>query len=71
MNGQAKAMWVAFGISLGAALLMAVIFFALASLMGNDTGLARWGGVAWVFILGFIITLPTVAPAVKRRLRGE
>ena len=71
MSGQAKAMWLAFGISLAAALLLAGIFLLLAGMVGDDPGLARWGGAAWVLILSFIIALPTIAPSIKRRFRGE
>jgi membrane protein implicated in regulation of membrane protease activity len=71
MSGQAKAMWITFGISFAAALMLAGGFFALAGLTGSDAGLARWGGAAWVFILGFIIALPSIAPVIKRRLRRE
>jgi hypothetical protein len=70
MNGMAKAMWVTFGISLAVSLLLAAAFIALASLAAEDSGLARWGGAAWVFILSFIIALPAMAPIIKRRLRG-
>jgi Na+/melibiose symporter-like transporter len=71
MSGQAKAMWLAFGSSLAASLVMAGLFMVFSGMAGNDPGLARWGGAAWVLILGFIIILPTVAPAFKRRFRGD
>jgi Na+/melibiose symporter-like transporter len=71
MSGQAKAMWITFGVSLAAALVCAGAFFALAGLTGSEDDLSRWGGAAWVFILSFIIALPSIAPAIKRRLRRE
>ena len=32
---------------------------------------ARYGGAVWVFLLSMIITMPTITPLVKKRLKGN
>lgn len=39
----------------------AAVFFALARSAGEAPALAVWGGVAWVFLLSMIVTLPLLA----------
>lgn len=46
----------------------ALAFFLTASSLGGYTPTAIFGGTAWVFLLTMIVTMPTVAPLVKRRL---
>ncbi|MCL4394270.1 MAG: hypothetical protein M1482_05610 [Chloroflexi bacterium] len=46
-----------------------VLFFAAATLRGGYTDVARFGGSAWVMLLSFIVTMPLVTSAVKRRIK--
>lgn len=66
-----KALRISYLLSLGFALLLSASFFASTSLRGDYNVLARYGGALWVLVLGLIVSLPTVAPIVKRRFRGK
>ena len=55
------------GISIGTSLL----FLFVASLSGDYTEVARFGGAVWVLLLSFIVTMPLVTSAVKRRLKAS
>ena len=44
------------------------LFFAPDGLLGLAR--ARFGGAAWVLLLSFIITMPLVTSAVKRRMKA-
>ena len=52
-------------ISIGAA----ILFFALASLVGDYSAVARVGGAVWVGLLSLIVTMPVVISRVKQRVR--
>ncbi len=47
-----------------------VIFFIAATIVGNYTDVARFGGAFWVLLLSFIVTMPLVTSAVKQRLKA-
>ncbi len=51
----------------GASLLAALTFFAVTSLTGDYSWVARIGGAIWIFGLSMIITMPTVTPWVRGR----
>ncbi len=51
-------------------LMIALAFFAAANFRGTYPAVAIYGGTAWVFLLSMIVTMPTVTPWVKRRLKG-
>ena len=42
--------------------------FLIATLLGDYSWVARFGGAGWVFLLSMIILMPTVTPWVKRRM---
>ena len=42
--------------------------FFLAASLQDHAALARYAGAVWVFILALIVTLPTIAPILKKRL---
>ncbi len=44
-----------------------VLFLIAATLAGQFTDVARIGGAVWVLLLSFIVTMPLVTSAVKRR----
>lgn len=46
------------------------LFFIAATLAGKYTDVARFGGAAWVLLLSFIVTMPLVTSAVKRRMKA-
>jgi hypothetical protein len=50
-------------------LTVALAFLAVATLKGEYTGVARFGGAAWVFLLSMIITMPLVTAWFKKRGR--
>ena len=50
----------------GISLLAAGLFIA-ATLSPRYTGVDRFGGAAWVFILCMIILMPVIIPIIKRR----
>jgi hypothetical protein len=54
-------------ISLGAALL----FWLVASLVGNYPLVAKLGGTVWIWLLSMIVTMPLITTWVKRRARGR
>ena len=45
-------------------------FFVAASVTGDYTAVARVGGAVWVLLLSFIVTMPLVTSAVKRRMKA-
>ena len=45
------------------------LFLAAATLAGDYTAVARIGGAVWVLLLSFIVTMPLVTPAVKKRMK--
>lgn len=47
-----------------------ILFFAVSSLVGNYTDVARFGGAFWVLLLSFIVTMPLVTSAVKKHLKA-
>ncbi len=47
-----------------------VLFFAAATVRGGYPDVARLGGAAWVLLLSFIVTMPLVTSAVKRRQKA-
>ncbi len=49
-------------IALGAA----ALFHGVAAVLGGYPAVARYGGSAWVFLLTWIITMPVLAPRLKR-----
>lgn len=46
-----------------------ILFFIAATLVGKYTEVARFGGAFWVLLLSFIVTMPLVTSAVKKRLK--
>lgn len=64
-----KALRISYLVSLAFALALSGTFFTYTSLQEGYNALARYGGAFWVFLLGLIIALPTVAPMMKRRFR--
>ncbi|MBI4674539.1 MAG: hypothetical protein HY741_23075 [Chloroflexi bacterium] len=48
----------------------ALLFFTAATLAGTYTNVARFGGAAWVLLLSFIVTMPFVISAVKKRMKA-
>ena len=50
--------------------LAAGIFFAVTTLTGDYSWVARVGGSVWLFLLSMIILMPTVTPWVRKRLEG-
>ncbi len=46
------------------------LFLIAATLAVKYTDVARFGGAAWVLLLSFIVTMPLVTSAVKRRLKA-
>lgn len=53
-------------ISMGAG----ALFLAASSLNGQYTAVARFGGAAWILLLSFIVTMPLVTSAVKKRMKA-
>lgn len=51
----------------GIALLAGALFFLVTSAFGEYPPVARYGGAVWVFLLTWIITMPVLAPWLKRR----
>ena len=50
--------------------LAAGTFFAVTTLTGDYSWVARVGGSVWLFLLSMIILMPTVTPRVRRWLEG-
>lgn len=69
-EGLKRAMRVSYILSGTIALLAGAAFFAVTSFAASNGALTRFGGSAWVLLLSFIIAMPTVTPAMKRRYRG-
>jgi hypothetical protein len=46
------------------------LFFSAATLAGKYTDVARFGGAVWVLLLSFIVTMPLVTSAVKKRMKA-
>lgn len=44
--------------------------FFVAATIGDYTMVARIGGALWVLLLSFIVTMPPVISAVKRRMKA-
>lgn len=49
------------------ALAAALVFVGITTAMGGYPPVARYGGAAWVFVLTWIITMPVLAPQLRRR----
>ena len=47
--------------------LLALAFLGLASVNGDYTDVARFGGALWVFMLSMIVTMPLVTSWCKKR----
>lgn len=54
------------GVSLAAALL-----FVFSTLGGKYDNVARFGGAAWIFILGLIVTMPIFIPYAKKKYSSQ
>ncbi len=54
---------------LGVLLALAAVltFFGITTVLGGYPPVARYGGAAWVFVLTWIITMPVLAPRLRRR----
>lgn len=48
----------------------AAIIFLAVTLTGDYDWVARAGGALWVFFLTLIISMPTVIPMLRERVRG-
>ena len=48
----------------------AASFFVAASVTGDYTAIARVGGALWVLLMSFIVTMPPVISAVKKRMKA-
>ena len=46
-----------------------LVFFLAATYAGTFTGVARFGGAAWVMLLSFIVTMPLAISFVKKRMK--
>lgn len=51
--------------------LAAALAFFLASAALDRNAVARYGGTLWVFLLCMIITMPTITPFIKKRLKRQ
>jgi len=49
---------------------VSVLFLIAATLTGQYTAVARIGGALWILLLSYIVTMPLVIPAVKKRLKA-
>ncbi len=54
----------------GISVTASVLFLIAATVAGGFTDVARVGGAIWVLLLSFIVTMPLVTSAVKRRLKA-
>lgn len=59
--------WLGVLAALAAALAAALIFSGITITLGGYPAVARYGGAVWVFLLTWIITMPVLAPRLKRR----
>ncbi len=57
-------------INMTVSMLAAGIFFAVTTLTGDYSWVARVGGSVWLFLLSMIILMPTVTPWLRKRLGG-
>ncbi len=48
-----------------------LVFFLAATLAGEYTEVARFGGAAWVLLLSFIVTMPLITSFVKKRMKAS
>jgi len=48
-------------------MLLALTFLGLATVKGDYTDVARFGGALWVFMLSMIVTMPLVTSWCKKR----
>ncbi len=46
------------------------LFFIIATLAGRYNDVARFGGAFWVLLLSFIVTMPLITSAVKKRIKA-
>ncbi|MBI4317204.1 MAG: hypothetical protein HY675_01835 [Chloroflexi bacterium] len=67
---QARAAQISALIYAPISLAAALAFFVVASTTGKYTATAVYGGAGWVFLLTMIVTMPTITPWVKSRLKG-
>ena len=51
-------------------LIISLLFYSTATLVGTYTAVARFGGAAWVLLLSFIISMPLVISFVKKRMKA-
>ena len=54
-------------ISLG----VGALFYAFATLTGDNTLVARIGGAIWVTLLSFIVSTPLITARIKRRQKSS
>lgn len=54
----------------GISVTVSALFLIAATLAGGYTDVARFGGAIWVLLLSFIVTMPLVTSAVKRRFKA-
>jgi hypothetical protein len=60
-----RSAWIYLPISLGAA----ILFFLVASVVGEYPPVAKIGGMVWVGLLSLIVSMPIVISRVKRQAR--
>ncbi len=48
-----------------------LLFLIAATLRGGYPEVARFGGAVWVLLLSFIVTMPLVTSAVRRRVKAS
>lgn len=67
---QRKAVKLSAIIYISVSLILAGVFLGVSSVLKYPY-VARYGGTVWVFLLSMIITMPTITPLVKKRLRDN
>ena len=65
---QRKAVKLSAIIYISVSLILAGAFLGVSSALKYPY-VARYGGTVWVFLLSMIITMPTITPLVKKRLK--
>jgi len=70
MNSEKRISLISGIIYTAISLALALAFFGTSTALDKYTDVARYGGAVWVFLLSMIITMPTVTPLVKKRLKG-
>ena len=65
---QRKAVTLSAIIYISISLILAGVFLGVSSVLKYPY-VARYGGTVWVFLLSMIITMPTITPLVKRRMK--